>query len=1417
LYGNYYSSSDQQDTLSQPQTHSQGAVHTKLIHELELPAHIGISPSVSPSISPRIESAPNEVDRILTVHTRNMSRSRGQKLKRSDTYGAMHSPVKSPVISSHPGSPTSGHRRAQSYQISPRIVSSVVPSTLQAAPNTRDSQKLIALHSVLSIFRSFRHRRMLRALIAWRERSYHLHSPTAESATRASSLSPVPILRRPVSDISRTFVTGDPAGSDSSDQCVRRASSGTIDEVRSRGRLSFVSEEASLSNDSSMYIRVTSPLENRKNPPSASTSTSSSANSFARGTSAASAFHRHYARRKSRVIHGSIVPNAENGSPMIVACMNFDPQDNTKPNTGPASSQLQARLAAAHSASFSDHLSGLDDCKTDNQDMLSANGSDNMSTYSFPPIESPDPASADEEQSSVLGESDSASSVRPQGLHHPDTTVPNPQPHPHRSMRASVILMRPPPIHGSLTTSASDNSDTEYTDASCENLDTEAAPMFVRDGSSQRSRKHIVRDRWRNAVDSIIQLLRLARRSKQPSLLLEQFGEQTKIDENGTQRRRLSNAAVSAQLGSISVSSSITSKSAGGLVDSEASFNNSASGVLRRDQSESNGPSGGSRVSLAANDVSHQPVPPLAQRPLDYFVVFGVASDDRLRLWTLRESLRKLPSDLHQGAINDFNNAHQLKIDAIDRFPRTDHDDFPFSVDWHACAFPDGYNVRLSQQPTPFIFPAVLTTATGTQLFCSYLIYYELVTPEFLRRTSSADFRPASSSRPPPPKTKKLPPPPELYAPISLCLVSHYPFVVQSRSILAHMYLIAQAQYSCEAVIKQHMPTGGGGQISLEHFVSFVMSKVPIPIPGISDVELLLANKSINLSLSATRGPVLSKLPLHYLFSQLSVESILTVLAAMLSEHRIIFASSSLSTINLVCQCMLQLFFPFQWWYAYIPCISHDMIGVQEMPQPYMLGVRSQLLLEMGDMHDVVVVDIDHDQVRTSLDIAPLPKDSSLEMRHQLRKLIEKVVVERDMLDAQIGSNNSLSASYQFGADFDKHVYCTVLEFYSTICHGFRKFLFFIEDTPFFNGSAFVEWKLKQDPQARDFYEGLIQSRAFDIFLEDDQRDNVYHECLALPFSECPSFIDEEMQTPQVLNINIPVQRDEKALLDRRSRNCNSSSSSEQQFTPSSTWPMNEKLFVSHSPCDATLLDPHRQSPNGADSKRILRTHRPYSASISRSQNRVAQKMQKVFSIGSLDAGELEDLEQMFATPSAREELCKIIKQPVQAGTNVRCVSSDAFRLLVRILSLLLDICIAQRPCDFASPTSVLEAGTIYYMDTSDGRRIYLEEMIRKHKVWRDSKYWEHALVTHISESTNTATSEDSEQDQDQERTSKSIEEIVFEWLIHQCQRMLFFGVPSKIVIKITSMLCSKYEVARASRDTLTTLIKNVSAALHPM
>jgi hypothetical protein len=77
---------------------------------------------------------------------------------------------------------------------------------------------------------------------------------------------------------------------------------------------------------------------------------------------------------------------------------------------------------------------------------------------------------------------------------------------------------------------------------------------------------------------------------------------------------------------------------------------------------------------------------------------------------------------------------------------------------------------------------------------------------------------------------------------------------------------------------------------------------------------------------------------------------------------------------------------------------------------------------------------------------------------------------------------------------FDEEIYAALLRFYSDLLSGYKKFLFFISDVPFFNAQGFLTQRVAREPTSLEFYKAFVSSRSFDVFIEEESQPDVYHE-----------------------------------------------------------------------------------------------------------------------------------------------------------------------------------------------------------------------------------------------------------------------------------------------------------------------------------
>lgn len=166
----------------------------------------------------------------------------------------------------------------------------------------------------------------------------------------------------------------------------------------------------------------------------------------------------------------------------------------------------------------------------------------------------------------------------------------------------------------------------------------------------------------------------------------------------------------------------------------------------------------------------------------------------------------------------------------------------------------------------------------------------------------------------------------ELYAPKSLCLLSEVPFMTSFRQFLSTIY-----QLSMRPML-----------LPLERYICNFVQEVPLPPPGMAEVQWFVAEKTLRFTRPPLNDPVsCTDLPFARVFQCLGVDALLTLWQCLLLERKIVMHSSQISMLTGTAEVLLALMYPFKWTHVYIPVLSQKMLNVLDAPLPYLVGFQT--------------------------------------------------------------------------------------------------------------------------------------------------------------------------------------------------------------------------------------------------------------------------------------------------------------------------------------------------------------------------------------------------------------------------------------------------------------------------------------------
>ncbi|XP_057179765.1 myotubularin-related protein 5 isoform X10 [Triplophysa rosa] len=295
-------------------------------------------------------------------------------------------------------------------------------------------------------------------------------------------------------------------------------------------------------------------------------------------------------------------------------------------------------------------------------------------------------------------------------------------------------------------------------------------------------------------------------------------------------------------------------------------------------------------------------------RLADYFVVIGYDLDKR-------------------GGSEGQGRIHQ-------RFPEKDWEDNPFPQGIELFCQPNGWQLVPERKP-PSFFVAVLTDINSERHYCACFTFWESVENPQLQKGESSE---ADEDDGP-----DVLQPAQLYAPRSLVLVSRLDHTEVFRNCLSLIYTV-------------HVD---GLNVPMETVIGNLLTCI-IPIAGGSQRTITLGAGDRQV----IQTPINDSLPVSgcsvaLLFRQLGILNVLCLFCAALTEHKILFLSSSYQRLTDACRALLAIMFPLKYSFTYVPILPGKLLEVLSTPTPFIIGVNSLFHSETQELLDVIVADLD--------------------------------------------------------------------------------------------------------------------------------------------------------------------------------------------------------------------------------------------------------------------------------------------------------------------------------------------------------------------------------------------------------------------------------------------------------------------------
>ena len=243
----------------------------------------------------------------------------------------------------------------------------------------------------------------------------------------------------------------------------------------------------------------------------------------------------------------------------------------------------------------------------------------------------------------------------------------------------------------------------------------------------------------------------------------------------------------------------------------------------------------------------------------------------------------------------------------------------------------------------------------------------------------------------------------ELWIPTVLCITTTLPIVGVIEAVLLRICHTLCNRHPRNSSIQECFKT------KIYKDLANMIINYPSPVQGVLNCSMpFLHGHRLQVSLPPLTG--LPPLPhggsVTAVCRLLGAEGFTVLLAAFLTESKILLHSHDISNLTMVAEVFYALIYPFQYVFTYIPVLPEEKLEIIEAPGVWFLGVSSKVMKWVDDQYlsDVVVIDLDNgfhtpdyfDRSRAYKLPSPLPAAVCQSIHNCISRLLRKEDILED-------------------------------------------------------------------------------------------------------------------------------------------------------------------------------------------------------------------------------------------------------------------------------------------------------------------------------------------------------------------------------------------------------------------------------------
>uniref|UniRef100_A0A8D3C2X9 SET binding factor 2 n=1 Tax=Scophthalmus maximus TaxID=52904 RepID=A0A8D3C2X9_SCOMX len=659
----------------------------------------------------------------------------------------------------------------------------------------------------------------------------------------------------------------------------------------------------------------------------------------------------------------------------------------------------------------------------------------------------------------------------------------------------------------------------------------------------------------------------------------------------------------------------------------------------------------------------------------------------------------------------------------IQRFPKKD---------WEGTAFPQGVEMfcqpggwRLSRdRKVPTFFTVVLTDIDSDRHFCSCLTFYESIEADGDEDEEAEE--------------DGLIQPAQVFAPKSLILVSRldYPEIFRGCLGLIYTVYIDSLNFPLEGLVANlftfQVPVAGGSQVTDQVLGLFVEVMDEARTLGAGDRQLI--QTPLNDTLPVTCKSV------ALLFQQLGIQNVLSLFCAVLTEHKVLFHSTSYQRLGEASRALEALMFPLKYSYPYIPILPSRLLEVLSSPTPFIIGVHSMFQSEIQDLLDVIIADLDGGTIKIPecIHLSLLPEP----LLHQTQTSLSLVLhPDLEIADNAFPPPRTAPSNLKL---LDKEVRAVFLRLFAQLFQGYRSCLQLIrihsEPVIHFHKTAFLG---QRGLIENDFLTKVLDGMAFAGFVSERgppyRACDLFDELVALNIE---SFKEEEVSPAK-------LQKHVRELSEQLYRNENPNPHMAFQKVPRPSEGSHLRVHQVPFPLLADEKVEKMLQEGVAKHSSAPPTLRPERKCVVPAGPAVVSIMGKIGSVFN-SARRLEvvrscisfifdnkTLETEKTLPAALRALkgkaarqCLTEELSLHVQQNRAILDHQQFDYIIRMMNCALQDCSSSE--EYTMAAALLPLSTAFYRKLAAGVNQFAYTCIQDHPIWTNQQFWEATFYSEV-------------------------------------------------------------------------------------